>query len=188
VVADTTACHANETPIAWNVQGTKDDPGPPGPPGPAGTVATLQSLAGTACDVHGAAGTLEFVEPAGLVATLQAVCVAPDSYEPNETQAAAAAVKTPPFGSFQVAGTIYPAGDEDWLALNPPNGLHGLSIVPFRSIAYEISVDGVLATSGTLDASSAPAQLAPPPGPHAFVVHVRAASAGGIAAYGIQGF
>jgi hypothetical protein len=183
VVADNqSGCHANETAVSWNVQGPKGDQGPPGPPGPAGAVATLQSLAGTSCRSHGVTGTLDLFEPAGLIATLQAVCLTPDASEPNDTQGSAAGVPERSFNNFQVGGTIYPAGDEDWYSLSPQFGLRGLSIVATGPIAYEIFVDGTLAKVGTVDASSESTQFSPPPGPHAFLVHVAAASAGATAA------
>jgi hypothetical protein len=186
VISDSSGCHANETPISWNVQGPKGDPGPQGPQGPAGTVASFQSLAGTSCRSRGVDGTLDVWEVSGLISSFQATCLVPDAAEPNNTRAAAAAMPERNFNNFQAGGTVYPAGDEDWWSASPQFPSHTVSIQATEALAYEIYVDGALAKSGTVDGSTE--QLAPSPGTHSFLVHVAASSAGGTGAYGITIF
>jgi Collagen triple helix repeat (20 copies) len=97
--------------------------GPAGPTGPAGAgVSSFQDLNGTPCPIQGQTGKLAIsYSPDPKYGFFTAVlCLITDQYEPNDTRDAAASMQ--PYqagGTFYVAqGSIYPAGDEDWYAVN----------------------------------------------------------------------
>lgn len=123
-------CRSSEVAVSWNKQGPQ---GPVGPAGQAG-VSSVDDLAGTSCTLHGRTGVL-YLAKGDSADSFQVftTCMMADGAEPNDTPAAAAALRV----GGMVFRTIFPAGDEDWFSL------------PHQALSYlSVGVDGGIASPG----------------------------------------
>ena len=157
--------------------GAKGDTGPigaQGAQGPTGVVGSLNDLVGLPCRLPGGAQGTTVVTvypyPAGSGSAsgtasgaggFATVCVTKDGFEPNDELADATdATAFKPAQSndwWYVAGTLFPAGDEDWYVLRNANLqtswwsaqiiLASASNVPSK-VLLDVYQDGVLAASG----------------------------------------
>ena len=162
-------CLAVETPIQWNQTG---QPGLPGPKGDPGAVSSLDALNGVPCTLSGQTGqtmvaTSGPATGASLTFSEQIECVTADAREPNDTRA----------GETTVSGfaylTLYPAGDEDWLAIGGAPLFIGVTLLttgadsPFNApIHVEIYEDANLVAEGDDSVHYSPSSG------HAYEVHV----------------
>lgn len=118
------------------LQGTQGVQGPPGsqgvqgPPGPAGLLASPNELEGLPCQSPNGPGTTEAVvdhdygsHPGATTGSgyngIGLACIRADDLEPNDTppQATDATSFISSGGLRDLAGTIYPAGNDDWYKL-----------------------------------------------------------------------
>lgn len=153
VDASTTSCLASETAISWNQTG---QPGVPGAKGDPGVVASLDALNGVPCSLNGQTGQTMISSgvPAGgvtLVFGEQIQCVTADPREPNNTRATETRV------SGYITSTLYPAGDEDWLAFSGFGINFNITVGQMTTgadssfntpIHIEIYADGALVSTG----------------------------------------
>jgi len=171
-------CLAVETPIQWNQTGP---PGLPGPKGDSGAVSSLNALNGVPCNLIGRSGLTMVSSTTAVGAFNEDIeCVTADAREPNDTRATERA------WDYQLALTLYPAGDEDWFVIGGTpftimvtQWQTGADSVFNTPIHIEIYADGALAASG--DGTLA---YSPSPG-HTYEVHV---SGSGPALYYMQAF
>jgi Collagen triple helix repeat (20 copies) len=116
-------------------QGVQGPPGPPGsqgvqgPPGPAGLLASPNELEGLPCQSPNGPGTTEAVvdhdsgshpgaTTGGGINGIGLACIRADDLEPNDTRAQATDATSFVSAGFRwAAGTIYPAGNDDWYKL-----------------------------------------------------------------------
>lgn len=141
-------CRDHEDAVAWNVAGP---PGPPGPqgekgdPGASGTT-SLDALAGSPCTIRGKNGaTTLSMSTSGFA--VQISCLARDDYEPNDSRETAHSF--PPSFGLSIAPSIFPAGDEDWFALNGFRSAGWMVNAGDRQLHIELYRNGTLVASET---------------------------------------